>query len=113
MEGGDTPDLRLHFSNSSEMECALPNSTPMQSQTHSKPDTNSTGVHKCLMTYFFSTNENFSQPHKSLKLTESVCSMNRESYGFESMGIVIISRSLVLGQGRQYSTIQYNTVRLD
>jgi len=64
------------------------------------------GPNKCLMTYFVSTNENFGPPHKSLKSTESVWSVNRESCGFESMGIVIISRSLVLGQGRQYNTIQ-------
>ena len=94
------------------MECALPSSTPLQSQTHPKPDTNSeVSTGKCLMTYFVSTNENFGPPHKSLKSTESVWSVNRESYGFESIGIVIISRSLVLGQGRQYSTIHYNTIR--
>src|SRR5277367_243294 len=41
MEGADISDLRLHLSNSSEMECALPNSTSLQSQMASKPYPNS------------------------------------------------------------------------
>jgi len=55
-----------------------------------------------------STNQNFGPPHTSLKSTEPLWSLNSESCGFESMGIVIISRSLVLGPG---SLVRYNTIQ--
>src|SRR5271154_818901 len=55
-----------------------------------------------------STNQNFGPPHTSLKSTEPLWSLNSESCGFESMGIVIISRSLVLRPG---SLVWYNTIQ--
>jgi len=95
---------RLHLSNSTEIEgAALPNSTPLQSQMHSKPDTN-----RCPMSHDLfpvSANEKFGLPHRSLKSTEPVWSVNRKSCGFESIGIVFLSKKFGPGS-RKSSTIQ-------
>jgi len=92
----------LHFSNSPEIDgCSPPFTTAISDALKARHEQ----VHDV---FPVSTNQNFGPPHTSLKSTEPLWSLNGKSCSFESMGIVIISRSLVLVLG---SLVRYNTIQ--